>query len=99
MLIGVEMNQYYVGLDLGTKWIYATMIDEEKCVIRDAKIPCTEVAIDGFFAGMPKGMPQCCDGGLRYLAWTVRLSCAKMQGRQSRQFTANEAESVRKKDG
>jgi len=48
------MKQYYVGLDLGTKWTYATMIDEEKRVIREAKIPCEEAAVEKFFGGRPK---------------------------------------------
>ncbi len=47
-------QQYYVGLDLGTKWIYATMIDENKNVIEEAKIPCTEEAVERFFMGIPK---------------------------------------------
>ncbi len=42
-------QQYYVGLDLGTKWIYATMIDENKNVIEEVKIPCTEEAVERFF--------------------------------------------------
>ena len=45
---------YYVGLDLGTKWTYATMIDKEKRVIREAKIPCNEEAMERFFGGRPK---------------------------------------------
>ncbi len=48
------MKQYYVGLDLGMKWTYATMIDEEKKVIREGKIPCTEAAVESFFMGMTK---------------------------------------------
>lgn len=48
------MKEYYVGLDLGMKWTYATMIDEEKHVIREAKIPCSEVAVERFFMGLPK---------------------------------------------
>ena len=48
------MKQYYIGLDLGTKWTYATMIDGKKNVIRDAKIPCTEEAVERFFMGAPK---------------------------------------------
>ncbi len=54
MLIGVEMKQYYVGLDLGTKWTYATMIDEEKNIIKEAKLPCEEAAVERFFGGIPK---------------------------------------------
>ena len=48
------MKQYYVGLDLGTKWTYATIIDEEKRVIREGKIPCSEAAVDNFLMGIPK---------------------------------------------
>ncbi len=48
------METYYVGLDLGMKWTYATMIDEEKHVIREAKIPCSEEAVERFFMGLPK---------------------------------------------
>jgi hypothetical protein len=55
MLTGVGMaRSYYVGLDLGTKWTYATMIDAKKHVIREAKIQCTEEAVERFFMGLPK---------------------------------------------
>ena len=48
------MEKYYVGLDLGTKWIYATMIDDEKKVIKEAKIAVNEEAVGHFFIGIPK---------------------------------------------
>ena len=48
------MEQYYVGLDIGKKWTYATMIDEEKNVIREGKLPCNEEAVERFLLGKPK---------------------------------------------
>ena len=48
------MKEYYKGLDLGMKWTYATMIDEEKHVIKEGKIPCTEQTVEMFFIGIPK---------------------------------------------
>ena len=45
---------YYVGLDLGTKWIYATMINADKAVIKEAKIDVNEEAVEKFFIGIPK---------------------------------------------
>lgn len=48
------MKQYYAGFDLGTKWIYATMIDDGKQIIKEAKFPCNIESVERFFAGMPK---------------------------------------------
>ena len=48
------MEVFYIGLDLETKWTYATMIDGEKHVIKEGKIPCTEEAMERFFMGIPK---------------------------------------------
>ena len=48
------MEMYYVGLDLGTKWIYATMIDANKAVIKEAKIDVNQEAVERFFFGSPK---------------------------------------------
>jgi transposase len=54
MLTGVDMKEFYVGLDLGRKWTYATMIDGEKRIIKQMKLPCDERAMDGFFGAIPK---------------------------------------------
>ena len=48
------MEQYYVGLDLGTKWTYATMIDEQKRVINQRNLPCELRAIEEFLGYIPK---------------------------------------------
>ena len=46
------MKQFYVGLDLGRKWIYGTILDEKKRVVKEAKIECTIGAVEKFLQGM-----------------------------------------------
>jgi transposase len=48
------MKQFYVGLDLGRKWIYGTILDEKKRLVREARIDCTIGAVDTFLGGRPK---------------------------------------------
>ena len=48
------MKQFYVGPDLGRKWIYGTILDEKKRVVKEAKIECTIGAVEKFLQGMPK---------------------------------------------
>jgi transposase len=48
------MTEFYVGLDLGTKWTYATMIDAEKRVIKQEKLPCDIGAMETFFGYIPR---------------------------------------------
>ncbi|MCL5413465.1 MAG: IS110 family transposase [Candidatus Marsarchaeota archaeon] len=48
------MKQFYVGLDMGRKWIYGTILDENKKVVREGKIDCTISAVEKFLNAMPK---------------------------------------------
>ena len=48
------MKQFYVGLDLGRRWIYGTILDEKKRVVKEAKIECTIGAVEKFLEGRPK---------------------------------------------
>lgn len=48
------MKQFYVGLDLGTRWIYGTILDEKKRVVKEAKIECTIDTVERFLQGIPK---------------------------------------------
>ncbi|MCL4380901.1 transposase [Candidatus Marsarchaeota archaeon] len=48
------MKQYYVGLDLGTKWIYGTIIDKNKVVVKEGKFLCTTEELESFLLGKPK---------------------------------------------
>lgn len=48
------MKQFYVGLDMGTKWIYGTILDEKKKVVKEAKIECNIGAVERFLEARPK---------------------------------------------
>lgn len=48
------MKQFYVGLDMGSKWIYGTILDEEKRVVKEGKIGCTISAVERFLLAKPK---------------------------------------------
>lgn len=54
MLTGVGMKNFYIGMDLGKKWTYATMIDDQKRVIKEMKLPCDEKAVESFLGAIPK---------------------------------------------
>lgn len=47
---------HYIGLDLGTKWIYGTIISgaREVQVLKEAKFPCNTEALEKFLGGIPK---------------------------------------------
>lgn len=50
------MKRYYVGLDVHTTHIQATMIDDKRRVINEAKLEPKEEAIEWFLSGIPKHM-------------------------------------------
>jgi transposase len=52
------MAMYYVGLDLGTKWVYGTILDEDGKVRKEGKIVCNENAVEMFLHGIPKDCLQ-----------------------------------------
>ena len=48
------MKQFYVGLDMGRKWIYCTILDEEKRAVKEAKIECSTFGVERFLSWIPK---------------------------------------------
>lgn len=53
-ITGVCMEKYYVGLDLGTKWVYGTILNEKGGIVAEGKINCTEDAVGVFLRNIPK---------------------------------------------
>jgi transposase len=52
----MEEKRFYAGLDMGTKWIYGTIItgDRELHIVKEAKFPCNAEALEKFLGWIPK---------------------------------------------
>ncbi|MCL4382018.1 hypothetical protein M1614_03515 [Candidatus Marsarchaeota archaeon] len=48
----MKQKQFYVRLDMGTKWIYGTILDKNKAVVGEDKIECTISAVERFLGGI-----------------------------------------------
>ena len=48
------MEKYYLGLDIGTKWVYAALTDDKGNLLSGGKLPLREEAIDLFIKHIPK---------------------------------------------
>ena len=47
----MEEKRFYAGLDIGTKWIYGTIIsgDRELHIVKEGKFPCTTSALEKWY--------------------------------------------------
>ncbi len=52
----MEEKKFYAGLDMGTKWIYGTIItgDRELHIVKEGKFPCNVEALERFLGWIPK---------------------------------------------